>query len=119
MAGNTSVPTIIECVSAGTDGTSPTSSGVWLDKDYSFDNLAEALSTLFQMSTTEGWMDVMSAAVDVVDVGVTPIPNQNPWFSLYCVVHIILGAFILLNLIVAEVIKNYIRIKSMNDGITP
>ncbi|EKX44430.1 hypothetical protein GUITHDRAFT_72189, partial [Guillardia theta CCMP2712] len=101
------------------DGTSPTSSGVWLDKDYSFDNLAEALSTLFQMSTTEGWMDVMSAAVDVVEVGVTPIPNQNPWFSLYCVVHIILGAFILLNLIVAEVIKNYIRIKSMNDGITP
>eukprot|EP00960_Hanusia_phi_P041825 755164-Hanusia_phi.AAC.7 len=119
MAGNTSVPTIVECVSAGTGGTSPSSTGVWLDKDYSFDNLADALSTLFQMSTTEGWMDVMSAAVDVVEVGVTPIPNQSPWFSLYCVVHIILGAFILLNLIVAEVIKNYIRIKSLNDGITP
>uniref|UniRef100_A0A7S4PLT5 Uncharacterized protein n=2 Tax=Guillardia theta TaxID=55529 RepID=A0A7S4PLT5_GUITH len=119
MAGNTSVPSIIDCVDAGTYGQQTSSPGVWLNKNYSFDNLAQALSTLFQMSTTEGWMDVMFAAVDVVAPGITPIPNENPWFAIYCVLHIILGAFVLLNLIVAEVIKNYVRIKGANDGITP
>ena len=119
MAGNTSVPSIIDCVDAGTYGQQTSSPGVWLNKNYSFDNLAQALSTLFQMSTTEGWMDVMFAAVDVVAPGITPIPNVNPWFAVYCVLHIILGAFVLLNLIVAEVIKNYVRIKGANDGITP
>eukprot|EP00960_Hanusia_phi_P047240 758314-Hanusia_phi.AAC.5 len=119
MAGNTAVPSIVDCVAAGTEGQQASSPGVWLNKNYSFDNLAQALSTLFQMSTTEGWMDVMFVAVDVVAPGITPIPNENPWFALYCVLHIILGAFVLLNLIVAEVIKNYVRIKGANDGITP
>eukprot|EP00961_Rhodomonas_salina_P188937 2549291-Rhodomonas_salina.2 len=71
------------------------------------------------MSTTEGWMDVMAACVDAVSVGVTPLPNANPYWSVFCAIHIILGAFVLLNLIVGSVINNYNRIKAKNDGFAP
>ena len=33
--------------------------GLWLNRSSTFDNTIEAMSTLFQMMTTEGWVDVM------------------------------------------------------------
>jgi hypothetical protein len=105
MSGPTSVPTIIECVHAGNQG----GSGTWIDKPYTFNDYPRGLLTLFEMATTEGWMDVMAATVDSVNVGVTPIPNINPWWSLYCAAHIVIGAFVLLNLIVGSVINTYNR----------
>lgn len=57
-----------------------------------------------------------AACTDAVGTGITPIPNTNPWMALYCAAHIIIGAFVLLNLIVGSVINNYNKIKSQNDG---
>jgi len=93
--------------------------GSWEDKPYTFNDYPRALLTLFEMSTTEGWMDVMAASVDRVDTGITPVPNYRPWYALYSVLHIVLGAFVLLNLIVGSVINNYNRIKSENMGVGP
>ncbi len=92
---------------------------VWVDKHFTFNNYPRALLTLFEMATTEGWMEVMASCADSVGPGITPIPNFRPWMSIYCATHIIIGAFVLLNLIVGSVINNYNKIKSMNDGITP
>ncbi len=114
LSGPKAVPTIIECVSAGGGGVA-----VWEDKDFTFNSYPRALMTLFEMSTTEGWMDVMQTCVDSVSIGVTPLPNQNPYWSLFCFIHIILGSFVLLNLIVGSVINNYNRIKSKNEGYRP
>ena len=33
--------------------------GVWLPKDLNYDNLAQAMATLFQVSTTEEWLDTL------------------------------------------------------------
>ena len=33
--------------------------GDWLKRDLDFDNISSSLSTLFQISTTEGWMELM------------------------------------------------------------
>jgi len=115
LSGPGAVPTIIECVNAGNTG----GSGSWEDKPYTFNDYPRALLTLFEMSTTEGWMDVMAASVDRVETGVTPIPNFRPWYALYSVLHIVLGAFVLLNLIVGSVINNYNRIKTENEGKGP
>eukprot|EP00286_Rhodomonas_abbreviata_P000788 CAMPEP_0181288586 /NCGR_PEP_ID=MMETSP1101-20121128/414_1 /TAXON_ID=46948 /ORGANISM="Rhodomonas abbreviata, Strain Caron Lab Isolate" /LENGTH=992 /DNA_ID=CAMNT_0023392723 /DNA_START=425 /DNA_END=3403 /DNA_ORIENTATION=+ len=119
LGGPGAVPTIIECVSAGSHTSGAGGVAVWEDKEYTFNSYPRALLTLFEMATTEGWMDVMAACVDSISVGVAPVPNQNPFWSLYCAVHIILGAFVLLNLIVGSVINNYNKIKSRNDGMTP
>lgn len=115
LGGPGSVPTIVECVNAGNQG----GLGSWEGKPYSFDTYPQGLLTLFAMSTTEGWLDVMAACVDIVAPGVTPIPNTNPWFALYCALHIVIGAFVLLNLIVGSVINNYYKIKNANDNIAP
>lgn len=113
MSGRAAAPTIIECASH-TNGL-----GTWDKKYFGFDYYHHGLLTLFEMATTEGWMDVMAATVDSTDVGVTPIPNQNPHYAWYSVLHIVVGAFVLLNLIVGSIINNYNRIKSTSEGIPP
>ena len=114
MSGVESVPTMVECVAAGGGGV-----GQWEDRSYSFNNYPVALLTCFSMATTEGWLDVMAAHVDATSTGVTPLGNFNPWAGLYAAVHIVLGAFVLLNLIVGSVINNYNRVKALNNGVTP
>mmetsp|Transcript_8879 Transcript_8879/g.23151 ORF Transcript_8879/g.23151 Transcript_8879/m.23151 type:complete len:1940 (-) Transcript_8879:70-5889(-) len=113
MSGKQAVPTIIECASR-TQGL-----GTWDRKYYSFDYYHHGLLTLFEMATTEGWMDVMAATTDMTEVGVTPIPNFLPHAAWYSVLHIVVGAFVLLNLIVGSIINNYNRIKSTTEGIPP
>ena len=45
------VITISDCFDYGGD---------WIKNDLSFNNIFDSLSTLFQISTTEGWMELMS-----------------------------------------------------------
>jgi len=93
---------------------------MWVDKPYSFNNYPQALQTLFEMATTEGWLEVMASTVDATNTGVSPLPNHEPAAgTMYCCFHIVVGAFVLLNLIVGSVINNYNRIKNLNDGIAP
>jgi len=40
--------------------------GEWVNADANFDNTLSAWSTLFQMMTTEGWVDVMQSGLDSV-----------------------------------------------------
>ena len=46
--------------------------GSWINQDETFDNVAEAISTLFQMSTTEGWIDMMNTGTDAVGIDLQP-----------------------------------------------
>lgn len=38
--------------------------GVWYNRKANFDNSLSAIQTLFEMSTTEGWIEVMWDGVD-------------------------------------------------------
>lgn len=49
------VDTKADCISMG---------GEWVNKDSNFDNTPQAMNTLFQMTTTEGWVDVMYSGID-------------------------------------------------------
>jgi voltage-dependent calcium channel T type alpha-1G len=42
--------------------------GTWLNKESSFDNTMVAIMTLFEMSTTEGWIGVMWSGVDSTSI---------------------------------------------------
>ena len=33
--------------------------GSWVNHDYNFDNIMNAMVTLFVLATTEGWIDIM------------------------------------------------------------
>jgi len=114
LAGPESVPTIIECVTAAGGGL-----GVWQPKYFGFDNIGSAAMTLFDVSTTEGWMEVMASTTDINQLGVSPLPNQAVFHCIYACVQIIIGNFVLLNLIIGVVIANYTKIKNNEEGITP
>ena len=116
LAGPGSVPSIIECVAAGGAGGG---TAVWQSKPFSFDTYPVSLLTLFEMSTTEGWMEVMASTMDATGAGLTPLPNYGIMGAFLSVVHIFIGAFVLLNLLVASIINNYNKVKSLNDGIGP
>lgn len=116
LSGPTSIPTIIECASK-TGGL-----GVWQDSNFTFNNVFMAILCLFEMSTTEGWLHVMAGFVDAPALdagkGLTPLPNQSPYFAFFCFIHIMIGSFVLLNLLVGTIITNYITIKNREDGVT-
>jgi|LauGreDrversion4_2_1035121.scaffolds.fasta_scaffold194868_2 hypothetical protein len=44
------VQTKFDCINQG---------GTWQNADQNFDDIFNAMSTLFQISTTEGWIDIM------------------------------------------------------------
>ena len=113
LSGPTSVPTIIECVTK-TQGL-----GVWQDAPTSFNTISTALQTLFEMATTEGWLQVMGSMTDATGVGITPQPDLNLHLApILCLLHVLVGNFIMLNLLVSSIINNYIRIKNKLDGIS-
>ena len=49
------------------------SGGEWSKREASFDNILYAIKTLFQMSSTSGWTDVMFTAVAATDIDYEPI----------------------------------------------
>ncbi len=42
--------------------------GVWVNDFYNFDDIANAILTLFVMSTTAGWTDVMIGSITSTDI---------------------------------------------------
>lgn len=43
--------------------------GEWINTTENFDNTAMGARTLFEMMSTEGWIDVMNNGIDAVGVG--------------------------------------------------
>jgi hypothetical protein len=85
-------------------------------KYQNFDNIGAAMLVLFEMSTTEGWVNVNFAAVDSRGIGMQPIQDHNRAWFLLGMVFILIGAFFMLNLFVGVVIDTFTRLKNLSDG---
>lgn len=51
--------------------------GEWINADQNFDNVMNSVVTLFNVMTTEGWIEVMWNAVDAYQIDQVPIKNKN------------------------------------------
>jgi hypothetical protein len=81
--------------------------GVWTNESYGFDNTAMAIMTLFEMATSEGWVDVMWSGVDATEPNFQPVhKNQFEWVVFF-IVFMIVGSLFVLNLFVGVVINTY------------
>lgn len=58
-----SIDTKWDCISSG---------GEWIKRKNRFDNVFNGAFVLFQISTTEGWYDVMMQAVDSTEIDYVP-----------------------------------------------
>jgi hypothetical protein len=80
------------------------------------DNYPVALMALFIISTTEGWVDLMYAAVDARGVGMQPVGGYNVGYVYFFVLFILVGSFFALNLFVGVMMDNFGRAKRLCNG---
>jgi len=81
--------------------------GVWRNSDSNFDNIFSASVALFEMSTTEGWVDIMHKGIDSTGIDNQPKENNNRIGAIYFILFIIIGSFFILNLFVGVVISTF------------
>ena len=81
----------------------------------SFDNTPSSMLLLFEMSTLEGWTEVMFATVDATAIGEAPQRDAHPENALFFILWIVLGSMLLLNLFVGVLVNVFGDIKRQED----
>eukprot|EP00427_Karlodinium_veneficum_P059745 CAMPEP_0169385084 /NCGR_PEP_ID=MMETSP1017-20121227/43865_1 /TAXON_ID=342587 /ORGANISM="Karlodinium micrum, Strain CCMP2283" /LENGTH=1806 /DNA_ID=CAMNT_0009485871 /DNA_START=606 /DNA_END=6023 /DNA_ORIENTATION=+ len=77
----------------------------------SFDTIFASFLTLLEISTTEGWVDVMYQAVDAVNPMMEPIRDYaEPW-AIAFMLFIFVSFFFYINLCVGVIVDNYNELK--------
>lgn len=79
---------------------------------WSFDNVAFALLTLFEVSTLERWPEVMWLAVDGQSDSEGPEYNKNPIVVLFFISFLFVMSFFILNLFVGVVIDKFTEVRN-------
>jgi hypothetical protein len=87
-----------ECESSGFE---------WVNSRFNFDNIGEAMITLFVVISQESWPTRMYEGIDAKDANVCPEKNYNPLASIYYITYLVLGNFFLINLFTAVVFEKF------------
>jgi len=99
-----------DCLAAG---------GEWLNPNETFDNTIVATRTLFEMMSTEGWLDVMNRGIDSVGAvdnePMQPKKNNSSMPIIYFVIFMIFGSQFILNLFVGVIMDNFNKIKEKEE----
>jgi len=95
---NDSIQTKHDCEEAG---------GRWTNARSNFDNIIWATLTLFEMSTTEGWLEVMYSGVDARGIDKQPKKNSQEYAVIFFIGFMIVGHLFILNLFVGVIIDQF------------
>uniref|UniRef100_A0A8C1V0U2 Calcium voltage-gated channel subunit alpha1 Ib n=1 Tax=Cyprinus carpio TaxID=7962 RepID=A0A8C1V0U2_CYPCA len=74
----------------------------WVHHKYNFDNLGQALMSLFVLASKDGWVNIICDCVCV-----QPVINNNPWMLLYFISFLLIVSFFVLNMFVGVVVENF------------
>ena len=95
---------------------------VWADGEvvaprFNFDNILNSMALLFEITSTEGWVDVMQAAADTRQhVDMQPVTNESEGLSyFYFLIWMFVGAFFIVQVVVAVLCDQFERIKTENE----
>lgn len=90
--------------------------GIWVNKIPNFDTIPSAITALFTMSTTEGWVSFMNDAEDSVGIGLQPERLSNAGLYTYIFIfYMLFGSLLLTNLFIEVVINTFDQEKSKID----
>lgn len=90
--------------------------GDWVNSIQNFDNIFKAMAILFQVATTEGWIEVMHQGIDAVGPNFVPVLNYNlPW-AIFFISFIIISTFFVLNLFAGIIVDSFNREKNTIRG---
>jgi hypothetical protein len=87
----------------------------WKNGYLNFDNLLNALVSLFVISTLDGYGQAMFDSLDITGIDKQPEMNANPAAFLFYVGFIVLCAFSLLNLYVGVIFYQFSRIRMLSQ----
>ncbi|XP_028830078.1 voltage-dependent T-type calcium channel subunit alpha-1I-like isoform X2 [Denticeps clupeoides] len=79
----------------------------WVHHKYNFDNLGQALMSLFVLASKDGWVNIMYHGLDAVGIDQQPVKNYNPWMLLYFISFLLIVSFFVLNMFVGVVVENF------------
>ncbi len=80
--------------------------GVWTPLDNNFDNIMSTFLILFQLSLSNGWIEIMFSTVD----------SSNNWSTVYFIVFLIIGNIFLINLSISIIVSNFFNLKEHEEG---
>lgn len=106
-----------DCV--GTDVVAGAITEVKWDKPpgWGFDNLGQAVITLFEVSTLEMWLDIMYMASDATEPGLQPEPGPTKLaVTIYFVLFIFIGSFFIMELFVGATVTSYNLLNAESQG---
>nr|XP_058951235.1 voltage-dependent N-type calcium channel subunit alpha-1B-like isoform X1 [Pocillopora verrucosa]XP_058951236.1 voltage-dependent N-type calcium channel subunit alpha-1B-like isoform X1 [Pocillopora verrucosa]XP_058951237.1 voltage-dependent N-type calcium channel subunit alpha-1B-like isoform X1 [Pocillopora verrucosa]XP_058951238.1 voltage-dependent N-type calcium channel subunit alpha-1B-like isoform X1 [Pocillopora verrucosa] len=79
----------------------------WENKLLNFDNVLQAMLTLYTSSTGEGWPSAMKTTMDTTEIDKGPIHNYSPGYALYYIAFVVVFSFFFLNIFVALIILTF------------
>lgn len=90
---------------------------VWAPAFPSFDSTGEALLSLLQISTLDGWANIMYFGMDVTKVDHQPA-RENDYLSplIFYLLFIVFGVLFATNVFVGVIIDEFVRIRRQYDG---
>eukprot|EP00094_Tigriopus_californicus_P005435 TCALIF_05238-PA protein Name:"Similar to CACNA1H Voltage-dependent T-type calcium channel subunit alpha-1H (Homo sapiens)" AED:0.30 eAED:0.30 QI:0/0.8/0.61/0.95/0.75/0.80/21/258/1189 len=87
----------------------------WINHKYNFDNLGQALMSLFVLSSKDGWVNIMYQGLDAVGLDQQPRENFNEWRLIYFISFLLLVGFFVLNMFVGVVVENFHRCRAEQE----
>ena len=93
-----------------------TSGGLWTSHVSGFNDLPAAMVTIFHMSTTAGWAEVMYNGIDSRGEDLLSERLNRRYYGIYFVLIILLSAFFIANLFIGVVINTYNNQLDYYDG---
>ena len=87
-----------------------------MNREQNFDNFPNALRTVIEIASTEGWVRIMYHSIDGTSIDMQPITSHSPSRFWLFVVFMVVGSFFMLNLFVGVVTDTFNRLKKENNG---
>lgn len=91
--------------------------GDWINKDLNFDNIFQAISSLIQISTTEGWLEEMYNGMDYVGNNQNIMKNNKKTMAIFYVSFFIVSNLIVINMFIGMLVQTYLHQKNLNCNI--
>jgi hypothetical protein len=76
----------------------------------------DGMMLLFEMSATEGWVDISNSMVAARGIDYQPIPGHNRKYQIFAVVFISAMGFFWLNLFIGIIMDKFASMRSENKG---
>jgi hypothetical protein len=90
----------------------PELGGEWADQIWNFDNIFNAIVTLFGLTSMASWEDFMFSAADANDASVGPVLNASYWISVYYMVFCLVSGMFLSNLFIGIIFYEFTTVQN-------